>query len=124
MTSCKILIIDDDNDVRESLIALLNNEGYDATGARSGLAALTNMTWQRYIPDVILLDLLMPAMDGEQFHAVLQKHPKWARIPIVLCTGRAGPVPFSVFGVLEKPFDLEQMLALVKSACASPPPPT
>lgn len=119
MPSCKVLIIDDDDDVRESIIALLNNEGYDAAGARSGLAALTTMTWQRYLPDVILLDLLMPAMDGEQFHAVLQKHPEWSRIPILLCTGGAGHVGLAVFGVLEKPFDLDRMLALVKSACAS-----
>ena len=118
MANCKVLIIDDD-DVRESLIALLINEGYDAAGERSGLAALTTMTWQRYLPDVILLDLLMPVMDGGQFHAVLQKHPIWSRIPIVLCTGGPGRVSLAVFGVLEKPFDLNVMLALVKSACAS-----
>ena len=122
MPSCKVLIIDDDDDVRDALIALLIHEGYDAAGARSGQAALATMTWQRYVPDVILLDLFMPAMDGEQFHAVLQKHPQWSSIPIVLCTGRPSRVSLSVFGVLEKPFDLEQMLAIVKSACASRPP--
>ncbi len=119
MANCKVLIIDDDDDVRESLIALLINEGYDAAGERSGLAALTTMTWQRYLPDVILLDLLMPIMDGGKFHAVLQTHPVWSRIPIVLCTGGSGRVSLAVFGVLEKPFDLNVMLALVKSACAS-----
>lgn len=122
MPPSKVLIIDDDDDVREALMALLNNEGYDAAGARSGLAALNTMTWQRYLPDVIVLDLLMPTMDGEQFHAVLQKHPQWSRIPIVLCTGRPGQSTLAVFGVLEKPFDLEQMLALVKRACAARPP--
>ena len=119
MANCKVLIIDDDDDVRESLVALLINEGYDAAGERSGLSALTTMTWQRYLPDVILLDLLMPVMDGGQFHAVLQKHPIWSRIPIVLCTGGPRLVSLAVFGVLEKPFDLNVMLALVKSACAS-----
>lgn len=121
MSTCKVLIIEDDDDVREALVALLIHEGYQADGARSGLAALITMTWLRYVPDVILLDLLMPAMNGEQFHAVLQKHPRWSRIPIVLCTGRTGHVPFAVFGVLEKPFDLELMLDTVKSACASRP---
>ena len=121
MATCKVLIIDDDDDVRDSLIALLIHEGYDAAGERSGLAALTTMTWQRYLPDVILLDLLMPVMDGGQFHAVLQKHPVWSRIPILLCTAGPGRVALAVFGVLEKPFDLDSMLALVKSACASRP---
>jgi CheY-like chemotaxis protein len=118
MTDCRVLIIDDDDDVREALVALLITEGYDATGAHSGLAALATMTWKRFIPDVILLDLLMPSMDGAQFHAVLQKHPDWSRIPVVVCTGAAQPVALAVFGVLEKPFDLEEMLAIVKSACA------
>lgn len=117
--ACKILVIDDDEDVRESLIALLSGEGYDAAGARSGLSALTIMTWQRYQPDVILLDLFMPTMDGEKFHSVLQKHPEWRRIPILLCTGANGPVTISVFGVLQKPFDLDEMLRLVASACES-----
>lgn len=123
--SCKILIIDDDDDVREALIALLKSEGYEAGGARSGLAALTTMTWGRFIPDVILLDLLMPSMNGEQFRIVLQKHPTWSKIPIVVCTGDAVPaeVQLSVFGVLEKPFDLDFMLAMVKRACAVRIPP-
>jgi CheY-like chemotaxis protein len=118
MSDCRVLIIDDDDDVREALIALLITEGYDAAGAPSGLAALTIMTWKRFIPDVILLDLLMPTMDGAQFHAVLQKHPDWSQIPVIVCTGDAQPVTLSVFGVLEKPFDLDEMLAIVKSACA------
>ena len=122
-SNCKILIIDDDEDVRESLIALLNGEGYDAAGAHSGLAALTTMTWQRYLPDVILLDLIMPTMDGEKFHAVVQKHPRWSRIPILLCTGNGAPVTIPVFGVLQKPFDLDEMLALIKNACACARPP-
>jgi CheY-like chemotaxis protein len=118
MPDCRVLIIDDDDDVREALIALLVTEGYDAAGAASGLAALTIMTGKRFIPDVILLDLSMPSMDGAQFHAVLQKNPDWSQIPIVVCTGDAEPVTLSVFGVLEKPFDLEKMLEIVKSACA------
>ena len=116
MPTCKILVIDDDDDIRESLIALLVEEGYEAAGARSGLAALTSMTWGHFAPDAILLDLLMPSMDGEQFHTVLQKHPKWAKIPIVVCTGDAVPdgMPAKVFGVLQKPFDIDQLLTLVK----------
>jgi DNA-binding NtrC family response regulator len=121
MPACKLLIVDDDEDIRESLIALLQDEGYEADGARTGLIALSMITWGKFIPDVILLDLWMPSMSGDQLRNILEKDPEWSQIPIILCS--AGDVPetvtLAVFGVLEKPFDMDRLLALVKSACAA-----
>ena len=121
MPACKILVIEDDEDLRESLIALFESEGHETQGAATGLAALTTMTWARFRPDVILLDLRLPAMSGGQFLEVLQKHPEWSRIPILVCSGDRVPdiVARSVFGVLQKPFDLQVMLSLVLDACRS-----
>ena len=63
----------------------------------------------------------MPAMSGEQFRGVVQKHPAWSKIPIIVCTADRAPDVAAVgaFGVLYKPFDLEKLLELVRSACAA-----
>lgn len=117
--ACKLMIVDDDEDIRESLVDLLQTEGYDAVGVASGATALSQLTWEQFVPDVIVLDLWMPQMGGEQLRAVLQQHPKWSRIPIILCTGDLVPddVRTNVFGVLQKPFDLERLFSMVKQAC-------
>jgi CheY-like chemotaxis protein len=119
MVTCKLMIVDDDEDIRESLVDLLQTEGYEALGVASGATALSQLTWEQFIPDVIVLDLLMPQMGGDQLRTVLQRHPRWSRIPIILCTGDLVPdaVRTAVFGVLQKPFDLERLFAMVKSAC-------
>jgi CheY-like chemotaxis protein len=115
------MIVDDDQDIRDSLVDLLESEGYDAVGLPSGLAALTRLSSDELMPDAILLDLFMPQMGGDQLRAVLLEHPRWSRIPIIVCTGDLVPAELrrDVFGVLQKPFDLEHLLDLVKRACAA-----
>jgi CheY-like chemotaxis protein len=122
MPACKILIIDDDDDIRESLVALLRTEGYEVRGAAGGFDGMAILAQAQFAPDAILLDLLMPGMSGEQFDAAVRNHPMWSKIPIIICS--AGPVPAplesSVFGVLRKPFDLDLMLQLVRNAVTPP----
>jgi CheY-like chemotaxis protein len=117
--TCKLMIVDDDKDIRESLVDLLEAEGYVAIGVSSGTVALSQMTWEQFVPDVIVLDLFMPQMGGAQFHALLQQNPKWSRIPIIVCSGDlvSEDLRDAVFGVLQKPFDLERLFEMVKSAC-------
>jgi CheY-like chemotaxis protein len=119
MDPCKVLIIDDDDDIREPVVSLLRSEGFQAEGVKSALTALTMMTGGEIVPDAILLDLLMPAMSGEQFRAVMRGHPQWSRIPIIVCTANRPPDPraIDVFEVLAKPFDLDSLLAAVGRAC-------
>ena len=121
MPAHKLLIIDDDDDIRESLVALLRGEGYDVAGARTALDALTLLAQGTFVPDAILLDLFMPAMSGEQFDQTIQRHPAWSKIPVIICS--AGPVPPEIaataFAVLRKPFDLDRLLHVVRAACAS-----
>ncbi|TMA26466.1 MAG: response regulator [Deltaproteobacteria bacterium] len=121
MSAHKLLIIDDDDDIRESLVALLHGEGYDVNGARNALDALTLLAQGIFVPDAILLDLFMPAMSGEQFDQTIQRHPAWSKIPVIICS--AGPVPPEIaataFAVLRKPFDLDRLLHVVRAACAS-----
>lgn len=121
MSRPKVFVIDDDPDTRDALLDILRGEGYDALGARDALAALTLMTWQRYTPDLIIVDLQMPAMTGAQFVEVLAKHPKWKQIPVLVSTGDASQLDGAshlVAGVLEKPLELDRTLEVVRSLIA------
>ena len=120
MPGRRLLIIDDDDDVRESLEALMVEEGFDVAVARSAPAALSDMTFGRVVPHAILIDMQMPSMSGAQFLAIIQRSEEWAGIPVVLCSGSSLHPELSVgaFAVLQKPFDIEQLIAILELACA------
>ena len=119
MRSCKLLIIDDDKDVRDSLGELLREEGFDVFLSDSGFSALTDLTFGRFDPHAILVDLLMPSMSGTQFLAVVRRHPRWSRIPVIVCSAANVPEDLAegAFGVLQKPFDFDRLMDLVNRAC-------
>jgi CheY-like chemotaxis protein len=116
----KVLIVDDDEDIRDSMVDFLTQEGYLAVGARDGQSALSHLAWAA-LPDLILLDLVMPGMTGIQVRAELAKNPRLSAIPVVICSGDAVPATLraQVFGVLQKPFDLDGFFAMVKKASES-----
>jgi CheY-like chemotaxis protein len=118
MPACTLLVIDDDDDIRESLVALLRSEGYSVMGASNALDALTLLSHGEK-PSAIVLDLFMPSMSGAQFHDTIRRHPLWSKIPVIVCS--AGPVPPDVLksatAVLTKPFDLDRLLDLVRGVC-------
>lgn len=113
----RLLIIDDDEDIRESLVSLLGAEGYDVVAAGDGQEAIRLLAQGPY--SAIVLDLLMPTMNGGQFEAALQANPKWSATPVIVCS--AGPIPQDIaeraFAALRKPFDLDRLLLLLKAAC-------
>ncbi len=115
----RLLIIDDDDDIRDSLVSLLASEGYQTRGAPGATEAIRTLATGDYRPDAILLDLLMPKMNGAQLAEEIWGNPAWARIPLIVCS--AGPVPAETqaraFAVLQKPFDLERLLELIEAAC-------
>src|SRR5882724_13685146 len=78
------LVIDDEEPARQMLTRILEKEGWDVIQAEDGLAAMERMKKQR--PDLILLDLMMPKMNGFEFVAELHKHDQWQSIPIIVIT--------------------------------------
>jgi signal transduction histidine kinase/CheY-like chemotaxis protein len=82
-----VLVIEDDNTTSEMMTKLLQKEGYTVTQASNGRFALESMALE--IPQLILLDLMMPEMDGFQFIAELRKHEAWSDIPIVVLTAKS-----------------------------------
>ena len=80
----KVLVVDDEKDIRELLIDELNDSGFRATGAVNGAEALDRVYKDR--PDIMLLDLMMPVMDGVQVLKSLKSNPHTADLPVVLLT--------------------------------------
>ncbi|WP_227013997.1 response regulator [Paenibacillus psychroresistens] len=85
-TDHSVLVIEDDVMTSEMMAKLLHKEGYKVTQAANGRVALEEVA--REIPQLILLDLMMPEMDGFQFVAELRKHEAWSAIPIVVLTAK------------------------------------
>src|SRR5687767_5128531 len=86
-----ILIVDDDADVRESIREALDDEGYRVATAANGKAAVRLLRDDNLRPDLILLDIMMPEMDGWAFRAEQRKDPKIASIPVIVFTAYGTP---------------------------------
>lgn len=82
-----ILLADDHEDNRLALLTVLAREGYRALGAANGLEAVE--ACREHLPDLVLMDLAMPVMDGRQAMRELRDDPRTARIPIVVLTAMA-----------------------------------
>src|SRR5688572_9424280 len=91
-----VLIVEDDDDIREMLCTLLQDAGYIATSARNGLEAFRQLDARR--PDLILLDIQMPVMDGWEFRTLQRRDDRYAQIPVIAVT--------AVFDALEVAFKL------------------
>jgi signal transduction histidine kinase/DNA-binding response OmpR family regulator len=81
-----VLVVEDDSDSREMLVRVLRKEGYSVTEAENGSVALERIAEQR--PELILLDLMMPVMDGFEFLSILATQPQLAGIPVIVVTAK------------------------------------
>jgi CheY-like chemotaxis protein len=109
----QILLVDDDRDVIDALRVVLSEEGYDVATASNGYEALLYLKSHSPLPSLILLDVMMPVMDGYEFRIEQQRDPAIARIPVVVVTaGSIGErvAEMGVTGLLRKPFDLDRLL--------------
>jgi CheY-like chemotaxis protein len=113
-----IAIVDDDRDTREAIRTVLEDEGYETTEAVDGHEALAMVHQPNLKPALMLLDLMMPRMDGWQLRARLREDPYLAGIPIVIMTAHAAMLraiknaePHTI--VLPKPVDIERLLEVV-----------
>ncbi len=82
-----VLVVDDEEDVRNFLKTVLLDAGFEADTANDGYEALQKV--KSRIPDLISLDLVMPKHSGAKFFRELKKHKEWSRIPIIIVTGHA-----------------------------------
>lgn len=115
---CTVLVVDDDRDIRETLGEVLSEEGFRAVCVGDGRAALDELEGGLR-PEVILLDLMMPRMDGWQFRREQAKQPSLADIPVVVITaaGEPLPVPIDACRILSKPVQYAVLLATLNAYC-------
>jgi CheY-like chemotaxis protein len=111
----RVLVVDDDTDLRELFSVLLEEEGYDVVPAPHGKAAW-NAIDAGLKPDVILLDVMMPFMDGREVYARLQGSPLKGTPVVVITAGTADPLGDAE--VLRKPIDLSRLLEAVARGAA------
>jgi two-component system OmpR family response regulator len=120
MTAIRILLVDDEPDIRVVVdVSLGLDPEFTTRGCASGADAL--VTAAEWSPSLILLDVMMPLMDGLTTLANLRKSPRTADIPVLFLTARAQPGEIEHFislgaqGVLSKPFDPMTLAASVRS---------
>jgi CheY-like chemotaxis protein len=112
----EVLVVDDDPTIREVLIELLSMGGCLALAARSGRTALELLRSRRPPPAVILLDLVMPDMDGWRFRAEQLADPSLSAIPVIVMSANRGGPELSVHARIPKPFGGEELLRAVARA--------
>jgi CheY-like chemotaxis protein len=120
----KILVIDDDEDLRESLIAYLEDHGYATTGAVNGKHALDILSDPSEQPSLIVLDLMMPIMDGRMFREAQLTSPKLGAIPVILISAYDNAAEIAqelnIDAHLSKPIDPDNFLRLIEDLTVPP----
>ena len=118
--SCgSILVIEDNADIRDALGEALETEGYNVTTAGNGEEGLAKLRGLNH-PCLVLLDLMMPVMNGLEFLSACRKDDVLGSIPVVMVTAYealALQQAKSAAAVVRKPIDLDQLLAFVKNYC-------
>lgn len=115
-----VLVIEDDDAIRESLVEILTEEGYTVLAAENGKRGLETLAQTGgALPSMILLDLTMPVMNGNEFLEQQKAHSDWKAIPVVVFTAAGGrSKPDLAEGFLRKPLQLEELLDTVQSYCS------
>lgn len=117
----KILTVDDDEDLRNSLASLLELEGFESVWAKNGQVALEYLKRvpDMELPDLVLLDYMMPVMNGAAFHAGLKQDPRLEKIPVVMMTANGNLVSVmekveDAGAFMSKPMDYDTVVRMVK----------
>jgi CheY-like chemotaxis protein len=115
-----LLVVDDDAIIRLGLTMLLKMEGYDVHEASNGRDALEFLRQNPNFPCLIVLDLMMPVMDGVEFRRIQLQDPDLAHVPVVVVTGKndLGEVEdLQPLKVVRKPFQADDLLDLIETHC-------
>lgn len=109
-----VMIVDDDRDLREMLGELLTYEGYRTVICDDGQTALEHLRESPERPDLILLDLMMPRMNGWEFRRCQLEEPELAAVPVVVMTASRNVDGIEANEVLHKPPRLERLVDVIR----------
>jgi DNA-binding response OmpR family regulator len=119
MTCRRILVVEDDDALRQAIVSYLRTEFYIVDQARTCAAALEQM--RQAVPDVVLLDLILPDSNGQQFVTTYRQNPRLAAVPCVILSGApelpAAARTIDARAALAKPVDLDVLSAVINKIC-------
>jgi DNA-binding response OmpR family regulator len=112
----KVLVVDDEEDIRISVSQILEIRGYQVIGAENGLECLKQL--EQGLPDLVILDIMMPGMSGWDVAARMKEHEKWNMVPIVFLTAKGDDMSMGLGGLtseeyIVKPFDVMKLMECV-----------
>jgi len=113
-----VLVVDDDSDLREVVAEAIANAGYVVEQAENGQIALDKM--RADTPCVVLLDLMMPVMDGWEVVDVMDADPQLSRVPVCIITAQDRIAPPRNACLLKKPVRTDDLLAKIAQYCVAP----
>jgi len=118
--SPRIMVVEDDDLIRDSLVEVLEDQGYEVLSASNGRQAF-ELLQTAPLPALILLDLMMPVLDGRGFRELQQGDPRLAGIPVVVLTAyrEIDTEGMSAAAMLRKPVALKTLLETVRRYCAA-----
>jgi CheY-like chemotaxis protein len=114
-----VLVVDDERDIREAVAEVLKDEGYEVLDARDGAEGLRQL--RAHHPSVVLLDLMMPGMNGWEFCAARKRDPELSAIPVIVISALGNVSGVDAEAFLQKPFELEALLSTVRQCAAARP---
>lgn len=116
-----VLVVEDTEDLRELFVEVLQREGYRVHGAENGQAALDVLRTIVDEPCLVLLDMMMPIMDGQMFLNAIHEMHRAAALPIVVVSAAVGTKGvLGAAGFVKKPVAPEVLIALVRDYCGTP----
>ncbi|MFA5780409.1 MAG: response regulator [Elusimicrobiota bacterium] len=118
--SKKILVVDDEKDIVEIISMYLEREDYEPIAAYDGQEALRKIIFQS--PDLVVLDIMMPKLDGHSLNIKLKENPETKDIPVIVITGKGhlreiitAREDVTIVDYLEKPFQMNELLKKIKN---------
>ena len=120
MTQRTVLVVEDDRDIRETLVEALGEEGYTVMSAKNGREALDLLPAING-PFAVVLDILMPVMSGREFYETMRRDPRFARVPVLVSTSNPSRAPSGAL-IMRKPVPLPTLLSTVHSFFDEPAP--
>jgi CheY-like chemotaxis protein len=108
-----VLVVEDDPDLRDSLVEILESEGHGVLSAENGERALELLSWGEP-PSLIVLDLMMPVMNGWEFLEIIRRDARLKSVPVVVVTAARDAKVEGASYCIEKPLILDKLLGLLK----------
>lgn len=125
MAKKKILVVDDEQNIVDLLTIVLKGEGYDVLAANNGVEALKKA--QKELPDLVILDVNMPQLDGWNVLSSLRASESTRAVPVLMCTNKdlvsdvERAEVLGATGYIAKPFEIERVLKKVFNILNAPP---